>query len=282
MPELPEVEITARRLSSALVGAEIESAVATGINTVKTFSPPLDALVGRECDGVSRVGKLLVVEFGDLSLLIHLMSAGRLQVFDKRASLRDKTSRILIRLTDGRELRLREFGSKQQAWVKLLDADSVTEDQSVASLGPEAWPTLSEGEFAAVLSHKHQLHTLLRDQKIIAGIGRTWANEILWTAQLSPFQLASDLDLEAAERLRVACGDVLGKALDHYETNVGENVPVKLDKPVKVHRLDGEPCPRCGTKLEGIHFKDYVIVYCPTDQTGGRLLKDRRMSKLLK
>src|SRR6185312_3889094 len=140
MPELPEVEITARRLDSALRGTTVESALAPGMNVMKTFDPPLDALVGREVTGVRRVGKMPVVEFGDLALLIHLMSAGRIRVFDKRASPKDRASRILIQLDDGRELRLREFGTKQRAWAKLLPSDDVAKDEMVATLGPEAWP----------------------------------------------------------------------------------------------------------------------------------------------
>src|SRR3954453_13756007 len=140
MPELPEVEIVARRLDAALVSAEVESALAPGMNVMKTFDPPLEALVGRQVTDVRRVGKMPVVEFGDLALLIHLMSAGRLRVFDKRASLKDKASRVLIRLSDGRELRLREYGTKQRAWAKLLPAAAVAEDEMVATLGPEAWP----------------------------------------------------------------------------------------------------------------------------------------------
>ena len=120
MPELPEVEITVRRLNTALVGAGVESVVAPGMNVMKTFEPALDELVGRTVSGVRRVGKMPVVEFGDLALLIHLMSAGRLRLFEKRASLKDRASRVLIRLEDGRELRLREFGTKQRAWAKLL------------------------------------------------------------------------------------------------------------------------------------------------------------------
>ena len=127
MPELPEVEITARRLSTALSGASVESVVAPGMNVMKTFDPPLEELVGREVTGVRRVGKMPVVEFGDLALLIHLMSAGRLRLFDKRASAKDRASRVLVRLEDGRELRLREFGTKQRAWAKLLAVDARTD-----------------------------------------------------------------------------------------------------------------------------------------------------------
>src|SRR3954451_23636465 len=125
MPELPEVEITARRLASALEGAEVESALAPGMVAMKTFDPPLEELAGRRVTGVRRVGKMPVVEFGELALLVHLMSAGRLQIFEKRASPRDRASRVLIRLADGRELRLREFGSRQRAWAKLLPVGEV-------------------------------------------------------------------------------------------------------------------------------------------------------------
>src|SRR5438309_2697754 len=118
MPELPEVEITARLIGEATSGMTVESAMAPGINALKTFDPPLTALTGVTLKGVTRRGKLFVVQAGDeLSLLIHLMSAGRLQLYDKRASLRDKTSRLLVRLDDDRELRLREFGTRQRAWV---------------------------------------------------------------------------------------------------------------------------------------------------------------------
>src|SRR5215213_7730503 len=137
MPELPEVEITVRRLNAALAGATVESALAPGMNVMKTFDPPLEALAGRELTRVGRIGKLPVVEFGDLALLVHLMSAGRLRWYDKRASLKDRASRILIRLEDGRELRLREYGTKQRAWAKLLPSGAVGEDDAVARLGPE-------------------------------------------------------------------------------------------------------------------------------------------------
>src|ERR671922_749413 len=140
MPELPEVEITARRLSAGLSGAEIESALAPGLVALKTFDPPLDALAGAELAGARRIGKMLAVEAGDLTLVVHLMSAGRLQLFDTRASLRDRASRILVRIEDGRELRLREVGTQQRAWAKLLRTESVAEDEAVATLPPAAIP----------------------------------------------------------------------------------------------------------------------------------------------
>ena len=251
--------------------------------TMKTFDPPLDSLAGRTITGVSRRGKMPVVEAGDLALLIHLMSAGRLQLFDKRASLRDKASRLLIRIAGGdRELRLREFGTQQRAWAKLLPLGEVDNDEAVATLGPEAYPVPPIDELGELVRQPRHLHPLLRDQRVIAGIGRTWVDEILWTAMLSPFRQGDDLSDEELERLHEAIGEVLGGALDHYEEVVGDSLPDKAPMPLKVHRKQGEPCPRCGTKLEAVHFKDYVMTYCPEEQTGGRVLKDRRLSRLLK
>ena len=282
MPELPEVEITARRLDRALGGAEIESALAPGLVALKTFDPPLDALTGAEVAGVRRIGKMLAVEAGGLTLLVHLMSAGRLQLFEGRASLRDRSSRILLRIGDGRELRLREFGTQQRAWAKLLRREDVAADDAVATLGPDAFPAPPPDEFARLIAQPRHLHPLLRDQRTIAGIGRSWVDEILWTARLSPFQRASDLDEDSTETLRAACNDVLGGALEHYEQVIHDTIPDKMPMPLQVHRRAGEECPRCGARIEAIHFKDYVMCYCPEEQTGGRVLKDRRLSKLLK
>ncbi|MDX6660380.1 MAG: formamidopyrimidine-DNA glycosylase [Solirubrobacteraceae bacterium] len=283
MPELPEVEITARRLDAALAGAEIESAAAPGINALKTFDPPLAALEGAAIGGVRRRGKHVIVDVEaaePLALLVHLMSAGRLQLFDKRAGPRDRTSRLLVRVTGDRELRLREFGTKQRAWVKLLRADGVDDDEALAALGPEAWP--DPPPFEELLTEPRPLHSLLRDQHVITGIGRSWVDEILWTAQLSPFKRADDLVPLEAQRLREATVERLGGALEHYEETVQLPIPDKLPMPLHVHRHQGEPCPRCGTTLEAVHYEDYVMTYCPQCQTEGRVLKDRRLSRLLK
>jgi formamidopyrimidine-DNA glycosylase len=287
MPELPEVEITARLLDSALAGARIESARAPGINALKTFDPPLSALEGGRVSGVRRRGKHLIVEVdGDdgsspgLALLIHLMSAGRLQLYDKPAGPRDRTSRLLVGLDDGRELRLREFGSKQAAWVKLLRAEELERDDSLATLGPEAWP--QPPQLGPLLDAPRPLHALLRDQHAIAGIGRSWVDEILWTAKLSPYKRGADLDEQEAQRLRDAILETLSEAIAHYEQTVALPIPDKLPMPLRVHRHEGEPCPRCASTLQSVHFEDYVIAYCPVCQTEGRVLKDRRLSRLLR
>jgi formamidopyrimidine-DNA glycosylase len=281
MPELPEVEITARLISDAVAGATIESVLTPGINALRTFDPPLSAIDGRTLTEITRRGKLFVIGVdGDLSLLIHLMSAGRLQLFDNRASLRDKTSRVLIRLTDGPELRLREFGTKQAAWVKLLTPEGLEAEEHIATLGPEAYP--DPPELGPLLDAPRPLHGLLRDQRVIAGIGRSWVDEILHAAKLSPFKRGSELSEDEAERLRKAIASELGRALAHYEEHLTLPIPDKLPLPLRVHRHNGEPCPRCGDQLEAVFYEDYVMCYCPTCQTDGKLLKDRRLSRLLK
>ena len=162
-----------------------------------------------------------------------------------------------------------------------MPAGEVAEDEMVATLGPVAWPAPPVEELARLLDQPRHLHPLLRDQRTIAGIGRSWVDEILWDAGLSPFRKGADLDEEEVARLHAAL-DVLGAAIDHYEEVVGDEVPDKMPMPLKVHRHEGEPCPRCGTTLEAVHYADYVMSYCPTDQTEGRVLKDRRLSRLLK
>jgi formamidopyrimidine-DNA glycosylase len=289
MPELPEVEIAARRLATALTGARVESTLAPGMVVMKSFDPPLAELEGREVAGVRRIGKMPIVDFApvpgsahaELSLIVHMMSAGRLQLYDKRASLKDKRSRLLIRIDDGRELRLREFGTKQRAWAKLLPTGKVELDEMIATLGPEAWPAPPLEELAKAIDQPKQLHPLLRNQRAIAGIGRSWSDEVLWEAKLGPFKKGSDLDPDEVERLHAGLA-VLGAAIDTYEETIGETIPDKMPMPLRVHKREGEPCPRCGTTLAAVHFAEHSTTYCPEEQTGGRVLKDRRLSRLLK
>jgi formamidopyrimidine-DNA glycosylase len=293
VPELPEVEITARLIGAATAGSEIESVLGPGLNAVKTFDPPLQALAGSTISGIGRRGKLFLIDLhaaglpgpaADYTLVVHLMSAGRLQLYEKRASLRDKTSRVLLRLADGeRELRLREFGTKQRAWVKLLRREHVADEETLRALGPEAWPDTPDAEtLRTLLNGPRPLYTLLRDQHVMAGIGRSWVDEILHTAKLSPFKRGSDLDDQETVALRDAIHDRLGGAIAHYEQTLALPLPDKLPLPLTVHRHNGEPCPRCGTTLEAVFYEDYVMCYCPFCQTDGKVLKDRRLSRLLK
>jgi formamidopyrimidine-DNA glycosylase len=280
------MEIVARRLDAALPGERIESAMAPGINALKTFDPPFSALEGATISGVRRRGKLLLLDVdtpshGPLTLLLHLMSAGRAQVFDKRASLRDKTSRILLRLPGDRELRVREFGTKQRAWAKLLTPEGLATEESLEGLGPEAWPD-PPADLRELLATPRPLHSLLRDQRVITGIGRTWVDEFLHAARLSPFKRGDDLSEEEADALREAIVGELQRVLDVYEEAVQLPLPEKFPKPTRVHAHQGEPCPRCETVLEAVFYEDYVMTYCPHCQTEDRVLKDRRLSRLLK
>jgi formamidopyrimidine-DNA glycosylase len=286
MPELPEMEIVARRLGAALPGERIESALAPGINALKTFDPPLHALEGATFTDVRRRGKLLLLEadtpgHGELILLLHLMSAGRAQLLDKRASLRDRTSRVLLRLPGDRELRVREFGTKQAAWAKLLTLEGLEAEESLRTLGPEAWPD-PPAHLRELLDEPRPLHSMLRDQHVIAGIGRTWVDDILHAARLSPFKRGDDLSDAEADVLREAMAAELHRVIDAYEQTVELPLPEKFPKPTRAHGHQGEPCPRCDTVLEAVFYEDYVMTYCPHCQTEGRVLKDRRLSRLLK
>jgi len=280
------MEIVARRLDGVLPGETIESAMTPGINALKTFDPPFSAIDGATFTGARRRGKLLLLDVdapshGELVLLLHLMSAGRAQLFDKRASMKDRTSRVLFRLPGGRELRVREFGTKQAAWVKLLRPDAVEADEALDGLGPEAWPEPPE-DLAERLAAPRPLHSMLRDQRVIAGIGRTWVDEILHAARLSPFKRGDDLSEEEADALREAIASELQRVLDVYEEAVQLPLPEKFPKPTRVHAHQGQPCPRCETVLEAVFYEDYVMSYCPHCQTEDRVLKDRRLSRLLK
>jgi formamidopyrimidine-DNA glycosylase len=304
MPELPEIEATVRLLDGALRGATVDSARSPGLATMQTFSPSLDALAGATCVGLGRRGKLLQVRFAggglgdgeEATLMLHLMSAGRLQLWNDRASTKDRRTRLVVRLNGGadghdgeRELRLREFGTKQAAWARLLRPDDLAADETLLTLGPEAWPDPPDLE---ILPPRRTLRGALRDQRVIAGIGRSWADEILWAAKIAPLRRCGDLDEQERTRLRQAIIDVLGGALDLYlEGGEGPNgkpraplalpLPDKMPLPLRVHRHVGEPCPRCGTPILAVHYEDDEMAYCPVCQTGGKPYKDRRMSRLL-
>ena len=176
---------------------------------------------------------------------------------------------------------MREFGTKQAAWVKLLRPDAVDADEALDRLGPEAWPE-APTDLADRLSAPRPLHSMLRDQRVITGIGRTWVDEILHAARLSPFKRGDDLSPEEIDALSEAIPGELQRVLDVYEEHVPLPLPEKFPKPTRVHARQGKPCPRCETVLEAVFYEDYVMSYCPHCQTEDRVLKDRRLSRLLK
>ena len=275
MPELPEVEAWRRQLDPLVRKFPIEQAGPAHIATLKTFDPPVSALDGEGFKGVARRAKrfLLPTDDEELVVMVHLMSAGRLKYVPPNGK-GAKTPMFRVRFTDGGELQLTEAGSKKRAGVWLLRADALEEE--LAHLGPEADQLTVEDVARVLASDSRRLHSLLRDQRLIAGIGRAWANEILWAARLSPYQLSTQVDAEETERLATAIHDELARGLELRLQGA------KDDAVYRVHNKLGAPCERCGTPLARVDFEEHTIYYCPTCQTGGRTLKDRRMSRLLK
>lgn len=275
MPELPEVEAWVRELDPLVSRAPVERAGPAHIATLKTIDPPLSALEGHRLDGARRRGKNLLfpVTGGDLVLRVHLMSAGRLRYHRAGAKTPTKPA-FRLRFADGAELVLTEAGKKKRAGVWLLTGDAL--DGELAHLGPDALD-LDSAQLAAILAAaRRQLHPLLRDQRALAGIGRAHANEILWEARLSPFRLSTELGADEVERLADAVRDDLARALALRERGKG-------DKDVyRVHGRYGEPCPRCADTLRRVDFEEHTITYCAACQTGGKALKDRRLSRLLR
>jgi len=275
VPELPEVEAWRRQLDPLVRKVPIEQAGPAHIATLKTFDPPITALEGEGFKGVERRAKrfLLPTDDEELVVMVHLMSAGRLKYVPPNGK-GAKTPMFRVRFTDGGELQLTEAGSKKRAGVWLLRPDALAAE--LAHLGPEADQLTTEDVARILASDSRRLHSLLRDQRLIAGIGRAWANEILWAAQLSPYQLSTQVDDDETERLAVAIRDELDRGLELRLAGAND------DKTYRVHNKLGAPCERCGTPLARVDFEEHTIYYCPTCQTGGRTLKDRRMSRLLK
>jgi formamidopyrimidine-DNA glycosylase len=275
VPELPEVEAWRRGLDDPVSAFPVEKAGPAHIATLKTFDPPLAALEGRRFGGAERRGKwfLFPTDDGELVLLVHLMSAGRLRYL-RSGENGPKTPAFQLRFEGGGRLILTEAGSKKRAGVWLLTPEAA--DEKLSSLGPEALH-LGPERLAEILDHEpHRLHPLLRDQRAIAGIGRAWSNEILHTARLSPFQLSTQLEPEEVERLATAIDDELERGLDLRDRGA------KDAKVYRVHNRLGEPCHVCGDPIQQVDYDEHTIYYCPRCQTGGRVLKDRRLSRLLR
>ena len=275
MPELPEVEALRRALDDPLRAFPIEQAGPAHIATLKTFDPPLSALDGRRLTGAERRAKRLLfpTEDGDLVLLVHLMSAGRLRYL-RAGEDGPKAPAFRLRFEGGGQLVLTEAGAKKRAGVWLLTPE--TGEAELEHLGPEALGLGAERLGEILAAEPRRLHSLLRDQRVIAGIGRAWANEILHTAALSPFAPAQGLSPEQVEQLAEAMESELERGLVLRERGA------KDAKTYRVHGKLHEPCHVCGTAIERVDFEQHTIYYCPQCQTGGRLLKDRRMSRLLR
>jgi len=275
MPELPEMEALRRLLDEPVSAFPIAHAGPAHVATLKTFDPPLHVLEGRRFAGAERRAKRLLfpTDDGELVLVVHLMTSGRLRWL-KPGEAGPKKPAFRLAFEGGAQLVMTEAGSKKRAGVWLLRPAEAEED--VAHLGPEALGLGAE-RLAEILRRKsRRLHPLLRDQRAIAGIGRAWSNEILHHARLSPFALSSELTDEEVERLAEAIDSELSRGLELRERGAGNAATYR------VHDKLGEPCYVCGTPLARVEYEEHTIYYCPSCQTGGRILKDRRMSRLLR
>jgi len=275
MPELPEMEALRRALDDPVRAFPVARAGPAHIATLKTFDPPLRELEGRRFAGASRRGKRLVFETddGELALVVHLMTKGRLRYL-RPSEAGPKSPALRLLFADGGELVLTETGPKKRAGVWLFPPEIAQAE--LAHLGPDALEVDAEALVEICAADSRRLHSLLRDQRAIAGIGRAWANEILHTAQLSPYGLTTQLEPDEIERLAAAIQTELQRGLELRERGGSDK------RTYRIHDRLGEECHVCGTPIARVDFEEHTIYYCPKCQTGGRLLKDRRLSRLLK
>ena len=275
MPEYPEMEAWRRQLNDPVSAFPIANAGPAHIATLKTYDPPLAELEGRRLSGAERRAKRLLfpTEDGELVILVHLMTAGRLRHL-RAGESGPKTPAFRLEFEGGSQLVLTEAGAKKRAGVWLLTPEQAEAD--LDHLGPEAFGLGAERLAEICAAESRRLHSLLRDQRAIAGIGRAWANEILHRAELSPYLLTQDLSEEQVGQLAEAIDGELARGLELRERGANDK------RTYRVHNKLGEPCHVCETPIARVDFEEHTIYYCPTCQTGGRILKDRRLSRLLR
>ena len=278
MPEVPELQAHAERLTNDFSGAVVKRFEALSFTALKTFDPPPERLHGQALERVDRRGKHLLLRIGDLTAVVHLMQGGRLKPDDKQSRKpRGGVARWVFE--DGRALLLTEAGTEHRAGVWLFDGDP-SDVPPLSELGPEADEVDIETMTRLLSEHSMRLHTFLRDQRIIAGIGRRLANEVCHRAKLSPFASTKKLDAEGAaavvEAIREAVAD--GLAADRERDDMSSS----KERPGAVHSRTGQKCPVCGDVVRAVEYRDYTVNYCATCQTGGKVLADNTTSKFLK
>jgi formamidopyrimidine-DNA glycosylase len=280
VPELPEIQAHAERLAADLSGRTLQRFTALSFTALKTFDPPAESAIGEALTGVGRRGKYLLVQFESVWFVVHLMQGGRLKPDEKQSK---KPMGGLARWTfdDGAALLLTEAGKEKRAgvWVIPAGSDLVTTEPFVG-LGPDA-DALDLDTFRAILAqHSMRIHGLLRDQHILAGVGRRLANEICHRAKLSPFANAKKLTDDETEQLWVAMGECIAESLE-YERGRSDMSSSK-ERPGAVHHREGDPCPVCADVVRAVEYNRYTVNYCATCQTGGKVLADNTTSKFLK
>ena len=286
MPELPEVDALVGFLRERAVGHAITSATVAAISALKTFDPPLQALTGRTIDGAQRHGKFVDLELGDLHLVFHLARAGWLRWYEElpKTVIRPGKSPIAlrVRLDDGSGFDLTEAGTKKSLAVYVVRDPA--EVPGIARLGPDPTaPDFTLDDFTGILKGRRtQIKGLLRDQSVFAGVGNAYSDEILHNARMSPYALAANLKPDDVERLYRALRDTLAEAVAGAAGRPPEELKDGKRSRMQVHGRTGQTCPVCGDTVREVSFADKSLQYCPTCQTGGKPLADRRLSRLLK
>ena len=277
MPELPEVQALAERLEAVVSGGELEGIDALQFSALKTFDPPPESLIGRTLEGVGRRGKYLVFDLGGPRLLIHLSQGGRIDVEDPPKRTKPRGAVLRLRFEGRPSLLVKEFGTERRAGWWVLGED---DEGSLAKLGPE--PDSEEFEKLVLEGDdRRRIHTILRDQRTVAGIGRGYSDDILHRARLSPYATLTQLGEDERKELLAAISEVLAEALEEERKRTG-GLPTKLGDHFTVHNSYGRPCPRCGSDLRRVSYESHEVTYCPDCQTDGKVLADRRLSRLVR
>ncbi len=277
MPELPEVQALAERLNDQFAGARWKTAQVIQFSGLKTFDPPPEALVGSHVQRVHRRGKFVVIDLEKLRVLFHLSQGGRVDVEQPPKQTRPKFGVVRFLFEERPAILLKEFGTERKAGWWVLTRD---DEGPLSALGPEPF----SDEFSALIlegEDGRRLHTMLRDQRTVAGIGRGFSDDILHRAQISPFASLKSLGADERGRLLEATHKVLNEALGLERRRAG-GLPTKLGERFTVHGRFGQPCPRCRSPLQRVSYESHEVAYCPACQTGGRVLADRRMSRLVR
>jgi formamidopyrimidine-DNA glycosylase len=277
MPELPEITALAERLGEQVAGHAFAGAVPLSFSGLKTVVPGPETLVGARLDHIGRRGKFLVFDFGGPRLLVHLSQGGRVDVEDPPKTTKPKGAVVRLRFEGAPAILIKEFGTERKAgWWVLAEGD----EGPLANLGPDV--DSPEGEALLLESaDTRRVHTILRDQRTIAGVGRGYSDDALHEARISPFAALASLDRPARERLVAALGKVLADGLEAERRRTG-GLPPKVGDHWVVHGRHGQPCPRCGAALRRISYESHEVAYCPACQTGGKILADRRLSRLVR
>jgi formamidopyrimidine-DNA glycosylase len=278
MPELPELQAHAERLAHDFGGAVLDRFIPLTFTALKTAAPPPDAGYGHALEGVGRRGKYLLPRFGPVTFVVHLMQGGRL-LLDTKQSMKPRFGQARWKFADGRAWLLTEAGTERRAGVWVVEGEPEGQPP-LADLGPDATTLDAEQMLELLHANSMRLHGFLRDQHIVAGIGRRLANEVCHRAKLSPFASTGKLNGDEAGRLVAAIAETVAEGLAYDRGR--DDMSSSADRPGRVHHRVGEPCPVCGDAIRSVEYRSYTVAYCPTCQTGGRVLADNTTSKFLK